>query len=146
MGRRFWRFRLWGQRHAFSGEAMKPFTIPRWKPITHCCLDACGQEDATAHGRSHSAGTSRREMLLSAAGAAAALAALAGLERSAFAQGRNMPAPPPLVSPIEGLIDFHTHASPDIFARALDDEQLVSLYHDRGMEAVVLKDHVVPTA
>jgi Family of unknown function (DUF6282) len=85
-------------------------------------------------------------MLLSAAGAAAALAALAGLERSAFAQGRNMPAPPPLVSPIEGLIDFHTHASPDIFARALDDEQLVSLYHDRGMEAVVLKNHVVPTA
>ena len=30
--------------------------------------------------------------------------------------------PPPAVSPIKGLIDFHTHAAPDVFGRAVDDD------------------------
>jgi len=132
---------------------MKPFSISRWKPITHCCAYAC----ATAHGSEahgqethphagEAAGTSRRQFLLGAAGAATVLAALAGQERPIFGQGRNMPAPPPLTSPIEGLFDFHTHASPDIFARSLDDNQLVGMYRDRGMEGVLLKNHVVATS
>jgi uncharacterized protein DUF6282 len=128
------------------GGSMKPFHIPRCKPITHCCADACGHGTGGGHTQPFASGASRREFLLGAAGAAAALAALAGLERTGSAQGRNMPAPPPLLSPIEGLIDFHTHASPDIFARSLDDEQLTSLYRERAMEGVVLKNHVVPTA
>jgi uncharacterized protein DUF6282 len=54
--------------------------------------------------------------------------------------------PPPLISPIRGLIDFHTHAAPDVFGRAVDDEELASLAAAREMEAVVLKNHVTLTA
>ena len=54
--------------------------------------------------------------------------------------------PPPAVSPIRGLIDFHTHAAPDVFGRALDDEELASLASARQMEAVVFKNHVALTA
>ena len=49
--------------------------------------------------------------------------------------------PPPPVSPIKGLIDFHTHAAPDIFGRALDDDELATLAATRQMEAVVFKNH-----
>ncbi|HET7341562.1 MAG TPA: DUF6282 family protein [Methylomirabilota bacterium] len=54
--------------------------------------------------------------------------------------------PPPAVSPIKGLIDFHTHAAPDVFGRAVDDDELASLAAARGMEAVVFKNHVTATA
>jgi len=54
--------------------------------------------------------------------------------------------PPPPVSPIKGLIDFHTHAAPDIFGRALDDDELATLAAARQMEAVVFKNHVTHTA
>ncbi|MEX2221346.1 MAG: DUF6282 family protein [Candidatus Rokuibacteriota bacterium] len=54
--------------------------------------------------------------------------------------------PPPPVSPIKGLIDFHTHAAPDIFGRALDDDELATLAASRQMEAVVFKNHVTHTA
>jgi hypothetical protein len=54
--------------------------------------------------------------------------------------------PPPPVSPIKGLIDFHTHAAPDIFGRALDDDELATLAATRQMEAVVFKNHVTQTA
>ena len=54
--------------------------------------------------------------------------------------------PPPPVSPIKGLIDFHTHAAPDIFGRALDDDELATLAATRQMEAVVFKNHVTHTA
>jgi hypothetical protein len=50
------------------------------------------------------------------------------------------------VSPIRGLIDFHTHSAPDVFGRAVDDEELAELYHARQMEAVVFKSHVALTA
>jgi hypothetical protein len=50
------------------------------------------------------------------------------------------------VSPIKGLIDFHTHAAPDVFGRAVDDDELASLAAARGMEAVVFKNHVTATA
>jgi hypothetical protein len=54
--------------------------------------------------------------------------------------------PPPRVSPIKGLIDFHTHAAPDVFGRAVDDDELASLAAAREMEAVVFKNHVTSTA
>jgi len=54
--------------------------------------------------------------------------------------------PPPPVSPIRGLIDFHTHAAPDVFGRSVDDDELASLAAARQMEAVVFKSHVTLTA
>jgi Family of unknown function (DUF6282) len=54
--------------------------------------------------------------------------------------------PPPAVSPIRGLIDFHTHASPDVFGRSVDDDELASLAAARQMEAVVFKSHITLTA
>jgi hypothetical protein len=54
--------------------------------------------------------------------------------------------PPPLVSPIRGLIDFHTHAAPDIFGRAVDDDELATLAASRQMDALVFKNHVTHTA
>jgi uncharacterized protein DUF6282 len=59
---------------------------------------------------------------------------------------RGYSPPPPHVSPIRGLIDFHTHAAPDVFGRALDDEELAALAAARQMEAVVFKNHVTLTA
>jgi hypothetical protein len=54
--------------------------------------------------------------------------------------------PPPPISPIKGLIDFHTHAAPDIFGRAIDDDELAALAASRQMEAIVFKNHVTHTA
>jgi len=59
---------------------------------------------------------------------------------------RGYSPPPPRVSPIRGLIDFHTHAAPDVFGRAVDDDELASLAATREMEAVVFKSHVTITA
>ncbi len=39
------------------------------------------------------------------------------------------------MSPIRGPIDFHTHATPDVFGRAVDDDELASLAAAREMEA-----------
>src|SRR5262249_41334455 len=63
-----------------------------------------------------------------------------------FAQVRVFPPPPPAVSPIAGLMDTHVHSAPDVFVRALADEEVTILYKDRGLEALVLKNHVLPTA
>jgi hypothetical protein len=63
---------------------------------------------------------------------------------SAGVQGYSPP--PPRVSPIKGLIDFHTHAAPDVFGRAVDDEELAALAAAREMEAIVFKNHVALTA
>src|SRR5439155_10153922 len=59
---------------------------------------------------------------------------------------RGYSPPPPPVSPIKGLIDFHTHAAPDVFGRAVDDDELATLAASRQMEAVVFKSHVTMTA
>jgi hypothetical protein len=59
---------------------------------------------------------------------------------------RGYSPPPPAVSPIHGLIDFHTHAAPDVFGRAIDDDELAALAAARQMEAVVFKNHVALTA
>jgi len=71
----------------------------------------------------------------------------AGAPRAAASPGvQGYSPPPPPVSPIKGLIDFHTHAAPDIFGRALDDDELATLAATRQMEAVVFKNHVTHTA
>jgi len=66
--------------------------------------------------------------------------------REVFAQGRVFPPPPPAVSPILGLMDTHVHTAPDVFGRSVDDEEAATLYKERGLEALVLKNHVVSTA
>jgi hypothetical protein len=44
------------------------------------------------------------------------------------------------------LIDFHTHSAPDVFGRAVDDQELAALAAARQMDAVVFKSHVTVTA
>jgi hypothetical protein len=70
----------------------------------------------------------------------------AAREPAAATGVRGYSPPPPAVSPIRGLIDFHTHAAPDVFGRSVDDDELVALAAARQMEAVVFKSHVTLTA
>lgn len=70
----------------------------------------------------------------------------AAAEAGANTGVRGYSPPPPRVSPLRGLIDFHTHAAPDVFGRAVDDDELASLAAAREMEAVVFKSHVTVTA
>ena len=124
--------------------------ISRWK-----LTDSCGRPPVpggihvgcTHDGHMQQYHATRRALLK--AGVAivggAGLATVVG-PREVFAQIRVFPPPPPAVSPIAGLMDTHVHAAPDVFGRSLDDEEVASLYKDRGLEALVLKNHVVPTA
>jgi hypothetical protein len=124
--------------------------LPRWK-----FTDSCGRPQTT--GAMHvgcadcdqtlCAPTNRRAFLKTGI----AIVGAAGLAtvvdpRELFAQGRVFPPPPPAVSPIAGLMDTHVHTAPDVFGRALDDEEAAILYRDRGLEALVLKNHVATTA
>jgi uncharacterized protein DUF6282 len=100
-----------------------------------CCVASLASPVALAAPRAH-----RRSPAASAHGRAA------GRREAAPATGvRGYSPPPPAVSPIRGLIDFHTHAAPDVFGRAVDDDELASLAAARGMEAVVFKNHVTAT-
>ena len=129
---------------------MKMSLLPRWK-----FTNSCGRPRSArmfhlgcAHDRHvpyHHA--TRREVLR----AGVAVVGAAGLStvldpHEAFSQGRVFPPPPPAVSPIDGLMDTHVHTAPDVFGRSLDDEEVAILYKERGLEALVLKNHVVTTA
>jgi hypothetical protein len=124
--------------------------LPRWK-----FTDSCGrpQTSGAVHvGCTHCdqtlcAHTSRRAFLKTgiAIVGAAGMATIVD-PRELFAQVRVFPPPPPAVSPIAGLMDTHVHAAPDVFGRALDDEEVAIIYTDRGLEALVLKNHVATTA
>lgn len=81
-----------------------------------------------------------------ASGAARGRAAGAAPRATANPGVQGYSPPPPPVSPIKGLIDFHTHAAPDIFGRAVDDDELAALAASRQMEAIVFKNHVTHTA
>src|SRR5438309_274423 len=116
---------------------MTPSRLFRWR-FTSCCGD-----DAASAGP---AGATRREFMTLAAGGAAGLAALGTRRGVALAQGRVFPPPPPAVSPVEGLIDFHVHCAPDVFGRSIDDDEAVTLARDDSLEALVLKNHVALTA
>ncbi|MDC0835342.1 DUF6282 family protein [Geitlerinema sp. CS-897] len=47
---------------------------------------------------------------------------------------------------LQGAIEFHVHSAPDIVDRKLDDFELVEQAAKAKMKAVVLKNHVLPTA
>ena len=119
---------------------MKPFRLRRWQ-FTNCCGHSWGHTPAPPEVE----GRSRRDFIKATTAGVVGLAALAGLPRGTPAQVRVFPPPPPAVSPIEGLIDFHTHCAPDVFGRAVDDDESVQLYMARKMEGIVLKNHVAVT-
>lgn len=117
---------------------MKPFRLPRWR-FMNCCGHFYGHSDRPAN-------EGRRDFLKLAATGVAAVAAVGRVPGAAEAQVRVFPPPPPAVSPIEGLIDFHTHCAPDAFGRAVDDDESAQAYMTRKAEAIVLKNHVALTA
>ena len=123
---------------------MNPFRLPRWR-FMNCCGHTRGHGAALGQ-EADAPGASRRDFFKTAATAAVGLAAMVTLKDTAAAQVRVFPPPPPAVSPIEGLIDFHNHCAPDVFGRAVDDDEMAQLYMARQMEAVVLKNHVALTA
>lgn len=47
---------------------------------------------------------------------------------------------------LSGVIDIHCHCGPDSLPRTLDAVDLARLARDRGMRAVVVKNHFEPTA
>ena len=130
-------------RHSTRRALMKPFQLPRWKFSTAAVTSA----DMTMRMRAARA-LARRGVTSSRVlrQALAALSAVAALPVDAVAQGRTYPPPPPSTSPVDGLIDFHVHTAPDVFGRALADDEEAPLSKDRGMEAVVLKSHTALTA
>ena len=46
---------------------------------------------------------------------------------------------------MQGIIDMHIHAAPDVRARKLDDLELMEASVQRGVRAIVLKSHNVQT-
>src|SRR3989475_1328900 len=123
---------------------MKPFALARWR-FTNCCGHSWGHPTThTSEGAPD--GGSRRDFLKTAAAGVAGLAAFGSPPPKTAAQVRVFPPPPPAVSPIEGLIDFHNHCAPDVLRPARDDDEMAQLYMARKMEAVVLKNHLALTA
>jgi hypothetical protein len=110
---------------------IEPVLAPR-RVVCGCCLPTAA---AAKRGRPTAPAARGR------AGSSAAAAAT-----TANTGVRGYSPPPPRVSPIRSLIDFHTHAAPDVFGRAVDDDELASLAATREMEAVVFKSHVTVTA
>lgn len=106
--------------------------IRRWK-LTCCCGHLELRDRA-----------GRREFLKTALKGTVALAGLTGVGK-AQAQVRVFPPPPPATSPIEGMIDFHVHSSPDVFGRAVDDIEVARKAVEAKMGALVLKNHVMET-
>ena len=49
-------------------------------------------------------------------------------------------------NPVRGAIDFHVHSGPDSFTRSLTDVEVARAARDRGMGALVLKNHFTMTA
>lgn len=116
---------------------MNPFQFRRWK-FTRSCGHRCGYTAAEL--------ASRREFLRVASASVFGFAGISALAEPLSAQVRNFPPPPPAVSPIKDLIDTHVHSAPDVFGRGFDDDEAAQLYKDKGIGAIVLKGHVVPTA
>jgi hypothetical protein len=116
---------------------MTPFRLPRWR-FMNCCGHAWGHGDPADAGR--------RNFLKNTVAGVAGLSALGTWKEPAQSQVRVFPPPPPAVSPIEGLIDFHQHSGPDVFGRAVDDDESAQLYLARKLEAIVFKNHVATTA
>lgn len=82
---------------------------------------------------------SRRAVLVGAlaAGAGAALAGVGSSARPVLAQ------PDPV---LDGVIDLHVHADPDVDARSIDDAGAAAAYAQAGARGVLLKNHYLVTA
>jgi hypothetical protein len=75
------------------------------------------------------------------------LATIALTSTLSFAQElRVFPPPPPVVSPLQGAIDFHVHSAPDVFGRSVTDIEAATLARRTGLRGIVLKNHVTSTA
>ena len=46
---------------------------------------------------------------------------------------------------LQGVIDMHIHSAPDVRQRKLDDLEIAEAAVERGIRAVVIKSHMVPT-
>ena len=53
---------------------------------------------------------------------------------------------PLLAQTLDGVVDIHAHCDPDSMPRSIDAIDLAKLARDRGMRALVLKNHYEPTA
>jgi hypothetical protein len=53
---------------------------------------------------------------------------------------------PPAPDLVHGYVDLHVHTSPDVFGRALDDDEAALSAQRAGMGGIVLKNHVAETA
>jgi len=124
---------------------MKLSCIPRWK-----FTDSCGRPavpGALHLGCAERRHATRRAFLEGGVAFVGAVGFTTLVDtQQAFAQVRVFPPPPPAVSPILGLMDTHVHAAPDVFGRAVDDDEAAMLYKERGLDTLVLKNHVLPTA
>lgn len=49
-------------------------------------------------------------------------------------------------NPLRGVIDFHVHSGPDSFTRSVTDLEIARIARDRGMRALVFKNHFTMTA
>lgn len=49
-------------------------------------------------------------------------------------------------NPLAGVIDIHVHSAPDSVPRSIDAMSLARMAKERGMRALVLKNHYEPTA
>lgn len=49
-------------------------------------------------------------------------------------------------NPLHGVIDFHVHSGPDSFTRSVTDVEIARIAKQRGMRALVLKNHFTMTA
>jgi uncharacterized protein DUF6282 len=124
-------------------------TAPAPRPLVCGCCHAGGWFSPSSHRDARDislAARRRRDRTPSSAHGRHTSAGGAAREASAPPGVRGYSPPPPPVSPIRGLIDFHTHAAPDVFGRAVDDDELAAQAAARQMEAVVFKNHVALTA
>jgi hypothetical protein len=76
------------------------------------------------------------------------LAIVVLLAASAFAQDQPRPLPdtPNAARDLRGAIDIHVHGDPDSLPRLTDGIELARRAAQRGMRAIVLKNHFDPTA
>jgi hypothetical protein len=51
-----------------------------------------------------------------------------------------------VTSLLEGAIDFHIHAAPDVYPRLLNDVELALSAKENGMRAILIKNHYFETA
>jgi hypothetical protein len=61
-------------------------------------------------------------------------------------RGSQQPAVPNASRDLRGAIDIHVHSDPDSVPRSIDGIEVSKLAAQRGMRAVVLKNHYDPTA